>query len=68
MNGVASAPQYRAICLLLLDHLPAVIQSSSKVAKLCIGSGSVVENNDRSFYILADYLRARRQLRSKERL
>lgn len=43
------APQYRAAGLLLLNHLPAVVQGSSKVAKLCIGGGSVVKNSDRSF-------------------
>ena len=59
MNEVTSASQYQAISLFLLNHLPAVVQSSSKVAKLCISSGSVVENSDRSFYILADCLRAR---------
>lgn len=51
------ALQYRAVGLLLLDHLPAVVQSSSKVAKLCICSGSIVEDGGRSLRILTDCLR-----------
>lgn len=52
-----SAPQYQTIRLLLLNHLPAVVQSSSKVAKLCIGSSSVVKNSYGSACIPADCLR-----------
>lgn len=57
ISGGVCTPCHQAVGLLLLDHLPAVVQSSSKVTKLCMGSSSVVKNSDRSLCILADSLR-----------
>ncbi len=46
VDRVASILQYQAVVLLLLNHLPPVVQSSQKVSKLYMGSCSVVKNSD----------------------
>ena len=46
--------KYRAIPLLLLDHLSAVFQGGPEVAKLCIGSGSIIEDTERGVCISID--------------